>query len=365
MRKKNMRILFIAASMSYGGAERVISLLSNELSARGHEVAIYVTKPTTQSVYPLDSSVKLCSEKKIGSMTDVLKNIRIFVKKFDPDVVVPFMTYQCIYTMLALAFTKYPVVVCERNDPHLVDGVRPGKLHYILRDIAFQMSKGAVFQTDGAKEYFPSSIQKKSTVILNPLCEKDLLDVYEGERENRIVNVGRLSKQKNQALLISAFSDIAQDFPEMVLEIYGDGEEKEYLQRLASDLNVADRVHFMGTVKGVSQHIKNAKIFAFTSDHEGMPNALAEAMSLGLACVSTDCSPGGARMIIDDNVNGRLVNIGDRKAFADALRDLCSNDEYARKLGDEAVLIRDKLRLDKIVDNWEDYLSSLALKQKR
>ena len=173
-----MKILFISSSMGYGGAERVISVITSELSRRGHEVGIYTTKPTTESVYPLDPSVKIYSEEKLGSLTDVVKKIRKFVFKYDPDIVVPFMTYQCIYTVFALAFTKYPVVVCERNDPRVLDGENTSKLHFAIRDMAFGMAKGAVFQTEGARDYFSRSIRKKSTVILNPINETALIDVY-------------------------------------------------------------------------------------------------------------------------------------------------------------------------------------------
>lgn len=360
-----MKILFVSSSMGYGGAERVISVISSELARRGHEVGIYTTKPTTESVYPLDPAVRIYSEEKLGSLTDVVKSIRAFVVKYDPDIVVPFMTYQCIYTVFALAFTKYPVVVCERNDPHVLDGQNTSKLHFAIRDMAFGLAKGAVFQTEGARDYFSRGIRKKSTVILNPINESALTDVHTGERENRIVNVGRLNKQKNQALLISSFSDIASEFPEMILEIYGDGEEKDNLCRLASELGVSERVHFMGNVSGVSEKIKSAGVFAFTSDYEGMPNALAEAMALGIPSISTDCSPGGARMLIDDKKNGLLVQTGDRDAFSQALRCMCSDPVYARKLGEAAISVRDKLKLENVADMWEEYLSSLALKNKK
>ena len=296
------------------------------------------------------------------NMADVLKNLRKFVLQYKPDVVVPFMTYQCIYTCLALAFTKYPVVVCERNDPSKIDGRDANKLHYFLRDLAFSMAKGAIFQTEGAKKYFSGSIQKKSTVILNPLNSASFIEAYEGEKENRIVSVGRLTEQKNQAMLIKAFAQIKNEFPDVVLEIYGDGDKKDYLNQLSIDLDVSDRVFLMGNVSDVNERIKKARVFAFTSDFEGMPNALAEAMSVGLTCVSTDCSPGGARMLIQDGVNGIITPCRDVDLFADALRKVLSDDQYALSLGRAALNIRESLCLSNIADHWEEYLSMVAQK---
>ncbi len=350
-----MKILFVTSSMGFGGAERVISVLSSELAHRGHEVGIYMTKGTKECVYPLDDAVKLYSEDKLGSMSDVIKSIRKFVKKYDPDIVVPFMTYQCIYTSFALAFSKYPVVVCERNDPKNIDGKNTGRLRFVIRDVAFAMAKGAVFQTDGAKACFSKKIQKKSRVILNPINSSALVDIYEGQRENRIVNVGRLTKQKNQSMLISAFAKIKDEFPDLTLEIYGDGGLADELKARSVALSVGERVRFMGNVSEVSEKIKKAKVFAFTSDYEGMPNALAEAMALGLTCVSTDCSPGGARMLINSGENGIITPCGDADSFARALREVLSDDEKAAEYGKKAAEIRQRLDLGVIVSEWENY----------
>ncbi len=359
-----MKILFITSAMGFGGAERVISVISSELAARGHEVGIYATKASRECVYPLHEAVEIFSEDKIGSMSDVIKNIRRFVYKYDPDIVVPFMTYQCIYTCFALAFSKYPVVVCERNDPKNIDGKNTSRLRVMIRDAAFNMAEGAVFQTNGAKECFGRGIQKKSTVILNPINSAALVDPHEGVREKRIVNVGRLTEQKNQAMLIDAFSRIKDEFPEYTLEIYGDGELMDKLKAQASSLGVEDRVVFCGNVSNVGERIRGAEIFAFTSDYEGMPNALAEAMALGLACVSADCSPGGARMLIEDGVNGLITPCGDAEAFADALRRVLSDRVLAQRLGERAYGVRETLRIDHIVTRWENFFGDIISKKK-
>ena len=360
-----MKILFVASAMGFGGAERVISVISSELARRGHEVGIYLTKATKECVYPLDERVRLYSEDKLGSMSQVILSIRRFVKKHDPDVVVPFMTYQCIYTAFALAFTKYPVIVCERNDPNSIDGKAAGKLSFLMRDAAFKMAEGAVFQTTGAREYFPRKIQKKSTVIMNPINPSALLELHVGDRENRIVNVGRLTAQKNQKMLIRSFALIKDKYPDVNLEIYGDGELADELKSLSVELGVENRVKLMGNVSGVGEYIKSAGIFAFTSDYEGMPNALAEAMALGLACVSTDCSPGGARMLIDDGVNGIITPCGDEEAFASALDRLLSDKALMSDLGRNAVDVRQRLKLETVAGEWENYLAAVANKKNR
>jgi len=347
-----MRILFVASCLGFGGAERVISILSKGFVSKGHEVGIYLTNPDSVSAYVIDSRVTIFSCKTQGKF-NLLKDLRKNVKDYDPDIVVPFLTYQCIYTVFALLGTKYPVVVCERSDPYVIHN--NSKIRFIARDISFWLANGAVFQTEGARDYFHKSVAKKSCVIYNPIDISSLPSEYSQERTDRIVTVGRLTKYKNQVMLISAFAKIKDEFPTTVLEFYGDGDEKDNLVECSKQYGVFDRVFFMGNVTNVYELIKDAKIFAFTSDHEGMPNALAEAMSIGIPCVSTDCSPGGARALIQNGYNGIIVPVNDPIAFSEALRMLLLDDDMAKELGKNAVQLRDKLNIDTIVNRWEEY----------
>ncbi len=354
-----MRILFVASSMGYGGAERVISLLSNELCAQGHEIGIYLTSSSDKCVYQLDERISIYAEKSIKNLAGVIKGIRGYTKRFDPDVVVPFMTYQCMYTCIALMFTKYPIVVCERNDPQTIDGKPAPKYVFWVRNFLFSRAEGAVFQTVGARDMFPSRIVKRGTVINNPIDSSVLPDPYKGTRDNRIVNVGRLSAQKNQSMLISSFAQIKDEFPEISVEIYGDGEKGEELRELCESLGVSDRVHLMGNVSGVCEYIKSARVFAFTSNFEGMPNALAEAMAIGLPCVTTDCAPGGARMLIRDGENGIIVPCNDISGFANALKSMLRNPDKSEEMGACASSIRETLSVKNIALEWESYFAKI------
>ena len=103
--------------------------------------------------------------------------------------------------------------------------------------------------------------------------------------------------------------------------------------------------------------------FAFTSNFEGMPNALAEAMAIGLPCVTTDCPPGGARMLVCDGENGLLVPCNDVAGFVYALRSVLREPEKAEKMGINASKIRDELSVSSIAAEWEEYFSMIISKQ--
>ena len=156
------------------------------------------------------------------------------------------------------------------------------------------------------------------------------------------------------------FEALQKDFPEYKLELYGDGEDKEMLSSLARELNLDGRVVFCGNCKDVLERIKTASLFAFSSDYEGLPNALAEALAIGLPCVSTDCTPGGARMLIDNGENGFIVPVNQPKPLADEMKILLSDKELSEKFSKNAVLLREKASLNRIVDMWEDYLSNIV-----
>ena len=128
--------------------------------------------------------------------------------------------------------------------------------------------------------------------------------MYIGERTKRIVAVGRLEAQKNYPLLIKAFYLISNEFKDYIVEIYGEGQERSELSKLINELNLNNRVLLMGRHSDVHERIKDASLYVLSSDYEGMPNALMEAMALGLPCIATNCSGGGPKTLITNEVNG-------------------------------------------------------------
>ena len=183
---------------------------------------------------------------------------------------------------------------------------------------------------------------------------------YMGEREKRIVMVARLHENKNQALVMEAFREATRErFGDYRLSLYGDGPDRIKLQHLAASLGIDSRVEFKGNVKHVAEHIEKARIFVLASGHEGMPNSLIEAMSLGLACISTDCPCGGPRDLIEDGVNGLLIPVGDVGALRDAMVRLMESEELCDKLGTEAVKVRERFAPEVANARWKEYLEEI------
>ena len=186
---------------------------------------------------------------------------------------------------------------------------------------------------------------------------------YTGNREDKIVTVGRLDENKNQAMLIHAFAKIVSEFPTMRLIIYGEGRNRPQLEQLVAEKGLQDRIELPGSITDVADHIANAKIFTLTSNTEGMPNSVIEAMALGLPVISTDCPCGGPAALIENEVNGILVPVGDAYALSDAFRKILSDEAFAQKLGENAARITETLEPAVVCSEWEKYLCQLAKKQ--
>lgn len=355
-----MKITFCIPSLGSGGAERVVSVLANKFVENGYDVSVIMLSHLL-CVYPLSDKVDVvsldCDED--GKLPFIkrypvrLKKIRNAVKKLSPDVVISFMSETNTDVCFALAGMNIPVIVSERNDPAIDPASR---VKQWMRRFAYIKPTGFVFQTPDAKEYFSKRIQNKSRIILNPLADY-LPEPYDGERENRIVAVGRLNKQKNFPMLIDAFSSFSAKHPEYVLEIYGEGVLEEKLKEYILEKGLSEKVILKGFCKDVHSHTVNAAMFVMSSDFEGMPNALLEAMAIGLACISTDCPCGGPRMLIEPYKNGILVPVNDSRKMLEAISFMAENPDKAEEMAKNAVEIRYRAHVDSIAEQWMNFVN--------
>ena len=356
-----MKIACIGYLHGAGGAERQIIMLSNALFERGHEVHL-ISLVATNSNYEISEGVivhdlsysESFDGNKILNRYKVLKNILMEIK---PDVSINYW-FQSVYfcAMMNKSITG-KVIYSERGDPG--DEEYSGLLG-IVRKLAFKRVDGFVFQSEGACNYFSKKIKNRSIVIHNSVSIPDGMFLEPCiNREKKIVTVGRLHPQKNQKLLIEAFAKIAGNFPEYRLDIYGDGELEEMLKEQINSLGLEDRIFLRGTTKNILDYVYTASLFVLSSNYEGLPNALMEAIAIGVPCISTDCKPGGARTIIQNGVNGWLVPRENVTLLAEKMQEVISAETNNEMLKNEAIKFR-KLHSSKTVfDMWEKYILNL------
>ncbi len=353
-----MKLLFYINTIHKGGAERVMSNLANRFAADGIDVTLVTSFPTEDD-YPLDEKVKritIASEyetsffKRNILWINKLRKIIIDVK---PDAVISFMAEPNYRSLIATIGLKTKKIISIRNDPNKE---YPSRFHKSLAKLLFRRADGVVFQTEDAKKWFPKQIQKKSCIIMNQVKE-ELFHVVR-EEENYYVALGRVVPQKNYAMMICGFAGLLKAAPDEQLLIYGEGDTEPYIE-LIKNLGVEENIHFMGTTNDVASVLKKAKAFLMTSDYEGMPNALLEAMAVGLPCICTDCPCGGPKMVITHGENGVLVPVGNEEELIRSLLEIHHNETYRTKLGENAKVSSFANEPQKINHDWKKYIHSI------
>lgn len=354
-----MKIALPVYLHGFGGAERQVITLANQMVDRGHEVHMLLLSDN-KIKYPLSEKVSihsLLNAEKGNLITKILNRRKALIKTLrclNCDVVVNF-NFQSAYLLTVASKTGLgKILYSERGDPG--DKEYKGLMGLIRRYVLHRID-GYVFQSNGARDYFNDSYVYGHSIVIPNACFLKEEEPAE-KRTKRIVTVGRLSAQKNQRLLIESFEKIASKYHDFNLELYGEGESKDELETLTRSLGLSTRVKFMGTTTEISKKIKEASLFVLSSDYEGIPNALIEAMALGLPCISTDCRPGGARTLITNNENGIITPINDAKALANAMDYMLSHSEEAEEMALRASKITERLSPNLIYDKWEKFLST-------
>lgn len=345
-----MVITFLLASLGSGGAERVVSLLANKMVERGHQVEIICLK-FNDVYYQIDSRVKvtLAMEQTKNRLTEIFW-LRKYLKKQIPDVVIPFTEGVYCFTILSLLGTGIPIIASERLDPAAMSPTRK-----VLKRLLLPYADWLVVQTQSIKEYFPKSIQKKTSIIYNPVNDSVFnlpsLQGRAGERLNRIISVGRLYPQKNQEMMIRAFAKVADEFPDWQLVIYGEGPLRAELEFLVSSFKLQDRVLLPGRTEHVVEELRKSKLFCMSSDYEGMSNSMIEAICVGLPIVTTDVS--GVKELLDNEKNGVIVPCGDVDKLSKTFSELMNNERLMEEYSKNSYSKRELFRIDSIVNQWE------------
>ncbi len=347
-----MKILFAINQLGGGGAERVLTLLANQM-VQNHEVYIVSFTPG-MTKYHINQNIhvnELTLRKKTA--IHVARAIREEVKAVKPDCLISFEYHMNMKALLGTVGIKnLRKIISERNDPSQKGGKFGQKQ---VRELLYRFSDVLVCQTPNAMNYFSKAIRCKTVIIPNPISG-NLPEVWHGKRDKRIVNFCRLEKQKNIPLLIDAFSIFRRNHKEYQLDIYGDGTEREYIQTYIESRNLRTSVTLHPASPEIHKLVSNAMMYVSSSDYEGISNSMLEALALGIPTICTDCPCGGARMFIRDGENGFLVRVGDSNELAQKMSDLAENAKLRNVFSQNSIKIREDISSDKIVGKWMDIL---------
>jgi len=357
------KVLFYIHSLNKGGAERVMLSIAEEMNKDEEFEVVILTDKKDEREYELpDGLRRIIIENENSDMSSFsrIREIRRYIMLEKPDKIIAFMLSSAVRAVVATIFTKYRIIAAVRSNPY--DDYSRGRKRIILLQ-CMKRCERIVCQTEYQAEFFGQGYKEKCVVISNPIFKEFALKAQSIRRKvglennkdiaGKIVATGRLYDYKNHKLLIDAFSIIADDFKNVNLIIYGEGPYREELENKIQNLGLSERVLLPGDSDKVADDICDALIYVLPSDTEGLPNALMEAMALGLPVIATDCPCGGPRSLIKSGVNGILVPIRDNEAMTDAIRKLLMDGVLRDKMGQEAKNILNTNDLGRIVGEWK------------
>lgn len=357
-----MRIAIIVHSLGFGGVEKNVRFLSNGLSNNGHDVYVFYIKGIVPSMEDVQGGfnnsvhiVELQSTlpKGVRRLSQLVSAIHE-AKKNKIQILIGFTIFPNLFSVLIGKFLRIPSIISERGDPYREFG--NSMMSNLLISILSSAS-GAVFQTNEASKRYKKRIQLRGAVIPNPIFIHDELPESSPTIGNKVISLGRLdNNQKRYDVMLDAFSIFHQNNPDYSLLIYGDGMDSEVIGHWIEEKELKSSVKLMGKTEHSLKTLSEGGIFLITSDYEGISNSLLEAMACGLPVVSTDCSPGGARMVIRDHFDGIIVPCGDVQAIAIALNEYSKNPQLAESCGKHARDVKVRFDPDVIFSKWSTYI---------
>lgn len=355
-----MKILLLSDTFNGYGAERMLVRTGCFLKTFGHEVHFcsVFTEGRSNCIDEKDSFLNLGINK---STNVIVRSILYFLiggfalyqycRREKIQYVISFKENPLCLLLLVRCFLSLKHIHSERDNPYNRDTI-PSKTKMKL----YRFVTKVVFQTEGARDFFGDVIKKKSVIIPNSVTIPNLQWSYSHAR-NTFVCVGRLDiRYKRQDILIKAFSKISAKYPDWEVILYGDGDDRCILEKMAMDLNVYDKIRFQGKVSDVTKRIVQDGVFVLTSDTEGIPNALMEAMALGMPVITTDCEPGGAKLLVTNEKNGLIVDRSNVEKLKVALEFSITHTSEMAKMGVEARKTMSKFSPSIIAEKWNSLI---------
>ena len=330
-----------------------MALLANSFCERGYDVEIVCINKHVV-FYPLLEGVKVhFAEDEVGS-SYFRKTIwlRKHIKNDRPDIVIAFMLEVFCMTLFALIGVDVPVISSERIDPHFF-----GKAKGVMRWVLLRRTTHLVVQTQQIKSFYSEALQKRTSIIPNPVTDK-VFKLSPAVKQDRLIAVGRLAYQKNYPMMFEAFKRLMNEFPSYSLVIYGDGPQREELESLIASSQLQERVLLAGKTEKIIEEMNNSRAFLMTSDYEGMSNAMLEALCVGLPIITTDVS--GAKDLVEDGVNGFVTKPRDVGEFAKAVSLVLSNKVLIEQMEINNKNKAKAYHKNHIVDQWESLIHQIV-----
>ena len=367
-----MKLMYCLNSLKIkGGLERVLCQRVNYMSKNfNYDIVIVTTdQDNKELVYKVDKRIKI-EDLKINYFKNynkafILKyilNIKKYIlhskkllrliKKEQPNYIIslgyedkfifPFINKQFFKLIREFHIGKY-----VKDNNFII------KFKYMINNFLLKKYDKLIVLTEEDKGYRED---KRIVVINNPLTF--YTTQFSNCENKRIISVGRLEYQKGYDILIEVWNIISKKYPDWILEVYGEGSERESLQNKVDKLGLEKSFLLKGAVKNIQDKYLESSVYIMSSRFEGMPMVLLESMAYGLPVVSFDC-PCGPKDIIKNSEDGFLVPFGNIELMAEKIEELIIDEEKRKLFGKNARKNVQRFSEDEIMKKWEKLFKNL------
>jgi len=376
MPEARMKLLFVCGSLAGGGAEKILAYLVNHLDPRRYDRRLVILERKLDYLSEIDPAVRLdCLDQtpRLG-LFKVAYRLRGLLREYRPAVVISVLNYVNIVTMLAKLFSgvRTRVILCEHLHLHDYFPAGPfGRLKRTLMCRTFDHAEAIVAVSKSIKHNMETEYgldPRRIHVIYNPIPIDEIVaksrtavdhPFFSPGRFKVIISAGRLVRQKRFDRMLRAFAQARAKRRDLRLIILGKGELERELKDLARELGIEQEIDLVGFQERPSAWMAKADMFAMSSEREGFPNVLIEAMACGVPIISTDCLSGPGE-IIDPGRNGLLVPEEPPEALAEAFLKLADDDALRAQFSEAGKRFADQFRIEKVLPQYERLFSVAA-----
>jgi glycosyltransferase involved in cell wall biosynthesis len=374
-----MKIVIIINSLSNGGAERVVATLLNELSTKyechlilAHN-EIFYNLDKKINIIKLNTNIKTNGIVKLLILPVLAYRLSKIIKNNNFDTVISFLSRSNYINILSNIFSKHNIIISERAMPSLQykNGLS-GNINKLLIKLLYKKANICIANSQGNKLDLERNFNLNNVIHipnlfdLQNIVEKSKNTINIDTNDFLFITVGRLDKGKNHKLIIRVMNDIITNGFKATLWIIGDGELRIELENYIISLNLQNNIFLLGKQINPFAYLSRANCFVFSSNHEGFPNVLIEALACGLPVISTDCKS-GPREILSPNTNfniqlksnieigkyGILVPINDKDNLFEAMSLIIQDKNLGNQYKQKALGRANDFSINKIIKRYE------------
>lgn len=358
-----MRIFIVSNKLCYGGAEKVGVLLANGLERKGHEVVI-VADLYREQTYETDKNIKLLNlfpniNYKLVRWILAIFLLRKYFKRYKPNCIIGITESCSLISLIASLGLNIKIIETIHNSLERPKERPMSKKEFFMKFYMGRFYSCVTVLTSVDKKIIEGKI-KNVHVMPNPLSLDPASEIP--PKKKMILAAGRLEAYytKGFDLLIRAWGEIAQDFPDWILLLagYGTDEEVRKIQNIISKYGCQKQVELLGFQRNMLDLYKKSSIFVLSSRYEGFGLVLLEAMSQGCACIACDYK-GRQKDIIEYDSQGILCEAENFVALENAIKFLIENRKERYQIQKNAIERSKAFTFDKIINSWNNLLNRI------